>query len=89
MGIVYDFINKHIKAHGKPNFLILKMCFVKNALVIVDATHEVYMVEEVIDEVVDGRFVKYIGNGSAKPFDFLSDTAVHQANFLTFSQHVQ
>ncbi|KAF8228483.1 hypothetical protein L208DRAFT_1291147, partial [Tricholoma matsutake] len=87
MGIVHNFVDKHVKMHGPPSFIILKMCFMKNALAIVDTTHETYMVEEVIDEVVDGMFVKYIGNGSVKPYDFLSGT--HQAGFLAFSQHVQ
>jgi hypothetical protein len=89
MGIVYDFVNKHVKMHGPPSFIIPKMCFVKNALAIVDVTHETYMVEEVIDEAVDGIFVKYIRNGSVKPYDYLSGTAAHQAGFLAFSQHVQ
>lgn len=47
------------------------------------------MVEEVIDEAVDGAFVKYIGNGSVKPLDFLSGTAAYLAQFLSFSQHVR
>jgi hypothetical protein len=40
MGIVYDFIDKYIELHGKPSFAILKMCFVKNALAIMNTTHE-------------------------------------------------
>ena len=47
------------------------------------------MVEEVIDEVSDGMFLKYIGNGSMQPFDFLSGEAANCAQFLTFAQHVQ
>ena len=77
MEIVYDFVNKHIKVHGEPSFMIPKMCFMKNALAIVNTTHEVFMVEEVINEVVDGTFVKYIGNGLVKPFDFLSSGAAY------------
>lgn len=78
MGIIYNSVDKHIKMCGPPSFLILEMCFVKSALAIIDTTHEMYMIEEVIDEVVDGVFMKYIGNGSAKPFDFLSGDAAHQ-----------
>src|SRR5271168_3480138 len=89
MGIVYDYIHKFTTVHGKPSFDIPEMRFVKSALAVVDTTHETYMVEEVIDEAVDGAFVKYIGNGSVKPLDFLSGTAGHLAQFLSFAQHVQ
>jgi hypothetical protein len=47
------------------------------------------MVEEVIDEETDGIFVKYIRNGSVKPFDFLNGPAAYRAKFLAFAQHVQ
>jgi hypothetical protein len=47
------------------------------------------MVEEVIDEETNGIFVKYIGNGSVKPFDFLNGPAAYRAKFLAFAQHVQ
>ena len=33
--------------------------------------------------------MKYIGNGSVKPLDFLGETAGYRAKFLAFSQHVQ
>jgi hypothetical protein len=89
MGIVYSFVDKHITMHGEPPFLIPEMRFVKNALAIADTTHEVYMIEEVIDEAARGTFVKYIGNGSVNPFEFLDDAAAYQAEFLVFSQHVQ
>jgi hypothetical protein len=86
MGIVYEFIKKHVEKHGAPPFEIPTMRFVKNALLIGD---QAYMVEEVIDEETDGTFVKYIGNGSVKPFDFLNGPAAYRAKFLAFAQHVQ
>jgi hypothetical protein len=89
MGMVYEFINKYTKTHGSPPFTIPKMHFVKSALAISDTTCKTYMIEEVIDEVADGMFVKYIGNGSVKLFDFLSGSTLHHAKFLAFSQHVQ
>ena len=89
MGIVYDYIDNFTNLHGEPSFDIPKMRFVKSALAVADTTHATYMVEEVIDEAVDGAFVKYIGNGSVKPLDFLSGTAAYLAQFLSFSQHVQ
>ena len=73
MDIVYNFVDRHIKIHGKPSFLILKMHFVKNALAITNTTHDTYMVEEVIDEVVNGTFAKYIRNGPTRPYKFLDD----------------
>ena len=87
MGIVYTFINKHVETHGAPPFEIPSMRFVKNALLIGDA--KAYMVEEVIDEETDGIFVKYIGNGSVIPLDFLTGPAAYRAKFLAFAQHVQ
>lgn len=89
MGLVYDFINKHITMHGEPPFLIPKMHFMKNALAIADMTRDTYMLEELIDEVVQGAFMKYIGNGSRKPFEFIDDAAAYRAGFLVFCQHVQ
>jgi hypothetical protein len=88
MEIVYEFIDSHIKTHGPPSFSIPKMRFVKSGLAIVDTTHETYMIEEVIDELIDGKFMKYIGNGSARPFDLRGDDA-YRAEFLAFAQHVQ
>ena len=89
MGIVYDFMEKHIATYGEPAFVIPNMRFVKNALVIADTTRETYMIEEVINEGADGTFMKYIGNGSVKPLDFPTGEAAHRAQFLAFSQHVQ
>jgi hypothetical protein len=89
MGIIYNFIKTKIVTYGKPPFVIPTMRFVKNALIIADSTREVYLVEEVIDEGADGMFVKYIGNGSVKPFDFLPGKAADRAQFLAFAQHVQ
>jgi hypothetical protein len=89
MGIIYDFVNKHIKTHSEPSFMIPKMCFMKNALAIIDMTHETYMVEEVIDEAVHGTFMKYIGSGSVKPYESLDGAAAYRAEFWVFYQHIQ
>ena len=58
MGIVYSFIKKHMEIHGEPSFSIPEMRFVKSALAVVNTTHETFMLEEVIDEVGDGIFMK-------------------------------
>ena len=68
--------------------MILRIHFIKNALAIIDTTYDTYMVE-VIDEAVHGAFVKYIGNGSVKPYEFLDGPTAYWAKFLAFSQHVQ
>jgi Alpha-kinase family len=86
MEMVYDFIYSYIDMHGAPSFAIPEMRFAESALAIVDTTHDTFMLEEVID---DGNFVKYIGNGSVKPFDFLSGDVAYRADFLAFAQHVQ
>ena len=95
MGIVYDFISKHTEQKGKPPFKIPNMRFVKSGLAIVDANPhnfapcKVFMIEEVIDEKAKGSYVKYIGNSSVLPFDFLTGDAAYWAQFLTFAQHLQ
>ena len=85
MGMVYDFVNKHIQTHSQPSFMIPRMHFVKNALATINTTHNMYMVEEVINEAVHGTFVKYIGNGSVKPYKFLNGPTAYWAEFLAFS----
>lgn len=90
MGLVYDHIDKHIAEHGPPpTFSVPRMRFVKSALAVMQESHDTFLLEEVIDEGVEGHFVKYIGNGSAWPFDFLADEEMHRAKFLSFCQHLQ
>lgn len=89
MGIVYSFIDEHKTTYGLVPFPIPKMVFVKSALTISEADQEVYLLEEVINDVVEGPFIKYIGNGSVKPFDFLDGEELHRGKFLSFCQHVQ
>jgi Alpha-kinase family len=90
MNLVYDFMNKYIKSHRPPTFKIPQMRFVHTALAILDnETHDTYMIEEAINDAMDGEFVKYIGNSSAKPLTFLDRDMANRAAFLSFSQHVQ
>ena len=79
---------KHCKMWWTP-FCNPKHALYEDALIIANSIYDAYMVEEVIDEVSDGMFVKYIGNGSMQPFDFLSGEAANCAQFLTFAHHVQ
>jgi hypothetical protein len=89
MGLVYELIAEHVKSNDNPPFEIPSMRFVNSGLVVTEGNRNTYMVEEVIDEAVDGRFVKYIGNGSAIPYTFSNKAAAHRSNFLAFCQHVQ
>jgi hypothetical protein len=89
MGLVYDYVDKYIVKSGPPPFSVPRMCFVKNALAVVQESHDTFLLEEVIDEGSEGRFIKYIGNGQAQPFDFLAGEEMHRARFLSFCQHLQ
>ena len=92
MGLVYNFINEYEETNGlspSESFPIPNMVFVKSALAISETDQEVFLLEEVIDEEVDGPFIKYIGNGSVKPYDFLEPKERHRGEFLSFCQHVQ
>ena len=78
MGIVYNFIDKHKTSSGlSPSFLIPEMDFVKSVLVISETNQEVFLLEEVINKEVEGPFIKYIGNGSVKPYNFLKGDERH------------
>jgi len=80
MGLVYSFINEHNTTNlnglsPSESFAIPEIVFVKSALAISD--QEVFLLEEVINEEIEGPFIKYIGNGSVKPYDFLESKDRH------------
>ncbi|CAK5267931.1 unnamed protein product [Mycena citricolor] len=50
---------------------------------------KVYLIEEYIDPAVEGRFHKYIGNGSTIPLQQTTKEDKNRAAFLSFTQHVQ
>lgn len=89
MDLVYDFIDLFLMEHDPPSFSIPEMRFVKSALAIADISHDTFLLEEVIDDFSDGNFIKYIGNGSARPLDCLEGDEIDRAKFLSFCQHVQ
>ena len=90
MTLVYEFISQLSETCGPPPFEIPKMCFVKAALAVAEkGNHDTYMVEEVIDEVINGEFIKYIGNSSAIINDFEDEDLQDRAKFLAFCQHIQ
>ncbi|KAI0310016.1 hypothetical protein OF83DRAFT_924543 [Amylostereum chailletii] len=87
MQLVYKFIGKK----PAPMFTVPSMRLVQAALGVgrVDGKPFVVLLEEWINPEVEGPFRKYLGNGSALPFDDLSVEDMHCAEFLTFAQHVQ
>jgi hypothetical protein len=90
MELVYDFISEATASCGTPPFEIPRMRFVKSALAVAkNDIHDTYMIEEVIDVSVDGKFVKYIGNSSAVINKFQDKSLQDKAEFLAFCQHVQ
>ena len=69
MKMIYNFINEHKTINGLALFAISKMIFMKSTLAI--ANQEVFLLEEVTNDAIEGPFIKYIGNGFTRPFNFL------------------
>ena len=91
MGMVYSFINEYKTTNGltSDSFPIPEMVYVKSALAIAETDQEIFLLEEVIDDAIEGPFIKYIGNGSVQPFNFLTGEELRRGEFLSFCQHVQ
>ena len=103
MRLVYRFIENHdhatqpeaaavsissSKKDSRP--LVPALHFTSSGLACSDDRNTIYLVEELIDANVEGRYVKYVSNASPKPLSFLpGDKYINVANFLCFSQHVQ
>lgn len=87
LDLTYQFINGAVTTHGEPNGGIPELRFVRVMLAKDTEDDKHFLVEEWID----GNFVKYINNGRADscvPHD--APKAVHRiAEFLSFAQHVQ
>lgn len=84
LDLVYDFI----KYNGEAPLDIPKMRFVCAALANskeVDGVKKSYLIEEVID----GKFVKYINNDSPELLPMENPDQERRAKFLAFAQHVQ
>ncbi|KAI0316555.1 hypothetical protein OF83DRAFT_1060183 [Amylostereum chailletii] len=79
-----DRIVKEKKALGEDIIRFPRLRFVKAGLAITQ-TGPVYLLEEKIE----GEFVKYIGNGNAKPSPGISKAEAYIAEFLCFAQHFQ
>lgn len=91
---VYAFIeNKKPKAEFYiPRFRFVKAALGEDRKVQENVKRHAYLIEEYIDPVNEGPFVKYINNGVAKPLGAttrVSDNYRRNAEFLCFTQHVQ
>jgi hypothetical protein len=88
MGIVYQFADSY---PDPPSLEIPRMSYVATALAIgTENTQQTILIEDLIDEVQEGPFVKYINNNSAKPLVFPGDDErTNVAEFLAFCQHIQ
>ena len=99
MQLVYRFIERHdhaaataasTSAQMDSRPLVPILHFTASGLACSDDRNTIYLVEELIDASIEGRYVKYICNSSPKPLSFLpGDEYVNVARFLCFSQHVQ
>jgi hypothetical protein len=70
--------------------LVPTLHFTSSGLGCSDDRNTIYLVEELIDANIEGRYVKYVSNANPKPLPFLPDDKyINVANFLCFSQHVQ
>ncbi|KAJ8691250.1 hypothetical protein PTI98_010843 [Pleurotus ostreatus] len=84
LDLVYDFI----KCNEEAPFNIPQMCFVHAALANsneVDGVKKSYPIEEVIN----GKFIKYINNDSPELLPMENLDQERQAKFLAFAQYVQ
>ncbi|KAJ8692171.1 hypothetical protein PTI98_009508 [Pleurotus ostreatus] len=84
LDLVYDFI----KFNEKAPFNIPQMRFVHAALANsneVDGVKKSYLIEEVIN----GKFIKYINNDSPELLPMENQDQERRAKFLAFAQHVQ
>ncbi|KAF8198903.1 hypothetical protein K438DRAFT_1441086, partial [Mycena galopus ATCC 62051] len=86
MNMVYKYIAGQEKIVGVPTFRVPVMRFVRAGLAICQTqTKDPYLVEEWID----GQFVKYIHNRSGYPRRFDDAEYDLRSRFLSFCQHVQ
>jgi Alpha-kinase family len=97
MAFTYDFIARDIAASPyPPPFDIPALRYVNGAVAIAQIpsnskgpTFHVYLVEEFIDEDLEGLFTKYIQNATARSLLKPDQEGYDIAEFLCFCQHVQ
>ena len=97
LSLVYDFIadEQQKPGLGHPPFDILQLRYVKVALATSippsdkSKEQEAYLLEELIDPAIEGKWRKYINNDSAIPIPYRHLGDQQRGEFLAFCQHVQ
>ncbi|KAJ7572568.1 MHCK/EF2 kinase [Mycena floridula] len=85
--MAYEFIRTY---EPKAPFSLPELTFVDAGIAIIhDPDTNAIQSSAIVEEDIDGEFVKYIGNGSAVPLEDLSAEDAKKALFLSFLQHVQ
>jgi len=93
LDVVYDFI-KEAEDFGNLPFHIPQFRFVKAAIAIEQSSSTsikktTFLLEDVIDENIEGPFRKYLNNVSPEPLVMKTKEDDDRAKFLAFTQHVQ
>ncbi|KAF8328622.1 hypothetical protein F5887DRAFT_850651, partial [Amanita rubescens] len=68
-----------------PRFRFVTAALATEGKEVADEKRQVYLLEEFIE----GSFIKYVNNGCATPLKDLDDEDYRRAQFLCFTQHVQ
>lgn len=98
MSMAYSFINRALeKASQQPPFDIPQFRFVRAGIVTAQqaitkqstTTRAAYLIEEYIDPVLEGEYIKYVHNGDPVPLPEKGDDEFELAEFLCFIQHIQ
>ncbi len=91
LNLVYHFIQREIDLRGAPAFHIPDFRFVRTMMVVChgETQIKVFLIEEMIDRMTEGPFLKYISNVVPRPSEKLQDNNLERAEFLCFAQHVQ
>jgi hypothetical protein len=90
MELAYNFMRREDEQRGPPPFNIPQLRFVRVALAVDGRFQDAYLLEEVIDEKVDGKFLKYINNDFNGPITYDEHPEREDiGEFLSFVQHVQ
>ena len=96
--LVYDFMDNFDQTHGPPPLHLQQLPhfhFVRAAIAIEQGKSktdaQTFLLEEEIDEAVEGKFHKYLNNTSPVPctFTYEKEANEQQAQSLTFTQHAQ
>ncbi|KAG1788581.1 uncharacterized protein HD556DRAFT_1221953, partial [Suillus plorans] len=91
MDRVQQYIATELVTRSTPPFKIPNIRFVHIALATIEdaGVTKTYLIEEFIDESMQGKFTKYISNDSPSPLPHLDAKSSEIAQYLSFAQHVQ